>query len=136
MTEKKMILKLNNPEEDNKTQKLNLTSENFKRKSNFSKLKFNKNLLIQILKKATLRKITEKKSKAKNNSISKVTDFNNTDKRLNSNDKTKKIYNNIQNIPEMKKFHNITAEKIVDLIYSKEKPEKTPKSKITKYNII
>ena len=134
MNEKKKILKFKKPEEDNKTQKLNLTTKNQKKRTNFSKLKFNKNLLIEILKKTQLRKIIEKKNKAKNNNTSKITDFNNTDKPLNSNDKTNKVYHNIHKFPEMKKFHNITADKIVDLIFSEDKTEKSAKSPNLKYS--
>ena len=132
MSEKRIIIKLKNPKEENKFQKINLKEESSQKKSNLknSKLHFNKNLLIQMLKKATLRKIAERKRKSKNNS-SKVDNFNYDDK--NSKVKAKNIYNGIQNNPEMKKFHNITAEKICDLIYSK-KENKSTNTKYLKFN--
>jgi len=123
------------PEEDNKGQRLNLTGENKRRSStiNYSKLKFNKNILIQILKKTTLRKILDKKNKTKIDKTSKITDFNfNENKPLSPTNKTGNLFNNFQNILEMKKYHNITTEKINDLINSNDELDKS--SKINQVN--
>ena len=127
MTENKMMLKLINPNDNNKNQKANSTNETKNRKDNksASRLKYNKNLLIQILKKTKFKHLLEKKNKDKSNT-SKINDFN-TDKPVNSNDKVKNIFKNFKDIPEMKKYHNITEEKITDLINSKDKIEETKK---------
>ena len=128
------IMIIKKPEEDKKEQKLNLTNENKRRSStiNYSKLKFNKNILIQILKKTTLRKILDKKNKTKIYKTSKITDFNVNDKPGNSMYKTNDLFNNFQNMPEMKKYHNITVEKINDLINSTDEIDKS--SKVNKKN--
>ena len=133
MKEKAMIIK--KPEEDKKEQKLNLTNENKRRSStiNYSKLKFNKNILIQILKKTTLRKILDKKNKTKIYKTSKVNDFNINDKPVNY--KTDNLFRKFQNMPEMKKYHNITAEKISDLINSTDEIEQSSKVSKKKYKI-
>jgi hypothetical protein len=123
------------PEEDNKGQRLDLTNENKRRSStiNYSKLKFNKNILIQILKKTTLRKILDKKNKTKIYKTSKVNDFNINDKPVNY--KTDNLFRKFQNMPEMKKYHNITAEKINDLINSTDEIEQSSKVSKKKYKI-
>ena len=124
----KLILKVKKSQDDNKNEKLNMTSENFgkKKKLDFSKLQFGKNLLIQILKKSRLRKISESKNKTKNSNSSRAKIFNNTEKHLDSRNKiVNKIYKNFQDIPEMKKFHNITLEKLSDLINTNEEIDKS-----------
>ena len=136
----KLILNLKKLQDDNKNEKLNITSENFgkKKKLNFSKLKFGKNLLIDILKKSRLRKISESKSKAKNSNSSRAKIFNNTEKHLDKKNKNvNNIYKNFQDLPEMKKFHNITLEKLSDLINSNEEIDKNncPKYKYNNLNI-
>jgi len=132
----KLILKIKKSQDDNKNEKLNMTSENFgkKKKLDFSKLQFGKNLLIQILKKSRLRKISESKNKAKNSNSSRAKIFNNAEKHLDSRNKiVNKIYKNFQDIPEMKKFHNITLEKLSDLINTNEEIDKSNYPKY-KYN--
>ena len=116
----------NKQKEENQFQKISIKRESSKK--NNAKLMFGKNLLIQLLKKKTLRKFLEKKIKSKNN----IDNFNVKDK--NSTDKAKKIYKSFQKIPEMKKFHNITAEKICDLIYQKNEITNSPIRKSHKFN--
>ena len=110
---KKEFGKNNNIEKENQ-------NENNKRKLNinYSKLKFNKNLLIELLKKTLLKKISNSKNKSKNSNSSRVQKYNNnTDQTYNLEIKKRNIlYNSFFNNPEMKKFHNITAEKLNDLI--------------------
>ena len=134
---KAKIIKLKEQEEDEKEPKLNLTDTN-KRKNptlNYSKLKFNKNLLIQILKKTILKQIQKKKSKTKIYNTSKMNDLLIKDKPLILMNKTNNLFHNFQNMPEMKKFHNITAEKIDDLINSKDELDKSSKLKKNINNI-
>ena len=113
LTEKKdKINKNNNPN--------NATSKN---KINYAKLKFNKNVLIQILKKTRLKKIVQSKIKLNNNNNNnnkiplKINHFNHLSKALNENSKVvSKLNTNFKTIPGLEKFHNITLEKINDLI--------------------
>ena len=126
MIKSKRMLKLRKRSYDNKNKKYEDRSDTSKTKTkiNYSKLKFNKNLLIQILKKTRFKHLLEKKNKSKNNSNSKINDFN-SDEPLKSSDKVQNIYENLWNIPEMKKYHNITAEKISDLINSKDEVDES-----------
>ena len=136
MNGNKLILKIKKPQEDNKNEKLNMTSENTgkKRKLNISKPQFGKNLLIQILKKSRLRKISESKNKDKNSNSSRAKIFNHTERHLDSRDKiVNNIYKNLQDIDDMKKFHNITLEKLSDLINTNEEIDKSNYPKY-KYN--
>ena len=111
----------NNNNIDSKNKKLNLNI-------NYAKLKFNKNILIQILKKTSLKKFISKKKKSQSNPSKinnrndikipiKINNFNRISKTLGDYSKTvPKINKDFKMIPGIEKFHNITLEKINDLI--------------------
>ena len=128
MNENRKTIKLKNKTENTDANKANENNNNagkiFEKKS--FKLKFNKYLLIELLKKTRLRKLSEKKNKAKNSNSSRFNNFNNTQKQLNTQDQLiNKIYKNFQDYPEMKKFHNITLETLSDLIKSNDSMDKS-----------
>ena len=103
---------------------------------NYSKLKFNQNILINILKKENLKKIHNNQNthtntylKVNNNSENKNFLFKNYKISYNLNKK-------FHDLPVLSNFHNITDEKINDLIKTEEninefKPNKKKEQKIT-----
>ena len=137
MSENRKIIKFRSHVDKNENS--NKEKENTGRKldKKYLKLKFNKNLLIEILKKSRLRKISERKNKNKNSNSSRFNNFNNTEKQLDSKDKIiNKIYKNFKDFPEMKKFHNITLEKLTDLIKSNDDLDNSSQYQNIKYNSI
>ena len=134
MSESRKTIKLKSKKENqNKSDENNNTGRKLDKK--YLKLKFNKNLLIEILKKSRLRRMSEKKNNAKNSSSSRFHNFNKTEKPLYSKDKIiNKIYQNFQDFPEMKKFHNITLEKLTNLITSNEETDKSSQYSKFRFN--
>ena len=134
MSESRKTIKLKSKKENqNKSDENNNTGRKLDKK--YLKLKFNKNLLIEILKKSRLRRMSEKKKNAKNSSSSRFHNFNKTEKPLYSKDKIiNKIYQNFQDFPEMKKFHNITLEKLTNLITSNEETDKSSQYSKFRFN--
>ena len=133
---KKISLNIIKTENNTSTTNTNNNANNNNKKKgriNFMKLKFNKNLLIQILKKTRLKSILEKKSKSQlktkinSNNDNDNDTFSNIPKKINNfNHISKtgkkemnaisKLNKNFKNIPGLEKYHNITLEKINDLI--------------------
>ena len=134
MSESRKTIKLKSKKENqNKSDENNNRGRKLDKK--YLKLKFNKNLLIEILKKSRLRRMSEKKNNAKNSSSSRFHNFNKTEKPLYSKDKIiNKIYQNFQDFPEMKKFHNITLEKLTNLITSNEETDKSSQYSKFRFN--
>ena len=81
MSESRKTIKLKSKNENkNKIFENNTNGE--KKFDKKFKLKFNKYLLIELLKKTRLRKLSEKKNKAKNSNSSRFNNFNNTEKQF------------------------------------------------------
>ena len=138
MNESRKTIKLKSKNE-NKNKIFDNNTNGEKKFDKKFKLKFNKYLLIELLKKTRLRKLSEKKNKAKNSNSSRFNNFNNTEKQFDTQDKKiNKIYQNFQDYPEMKKFHNITLETLSDLIKSNDETDRSsqyPKLRYTNINL-
>ena len=122
MSEKRLFLKIGNYSDINIKSKYSFASRNGKLKSekksslNSTKLKFNQNILLNLLKKSNLKKHKKAITLSKFNSNSYNENILNTDFKISFN-----INKKFRDLPGLSKFRNLTYEKMNYLLKSEDK---------------